>query len=112
VVGDYPHYHQQYLSWMVWGGPPMLASGLAMLLAPLLTFGVRRSRDGAVLALAMIGPLAVSFLAGSYLLHTVMVLGYVMTLALTSALARESAASEWRVRENEAAGASRDVARA
>lgn len=90
TIGDFPHFHQQYLSWLVWGGPLMLISGLLMLLAPLLTFGVRRSRDGAVLALAMILPLGVSFMAATNLLHTVMLLGYVTTLSLLYALSRQS----------------------
>ena len=96
VVGDFPHFHQQYLSWLIWGGPLMLASGLAMLFAPLFTFGVRASRNGAVLALAMVGPLAISFLSGSFLLHTVMVMGYVLTLSLLYALARASQSPDWR----------------
>ncbi len=96
VVGNFPHFHQQYLSWLIWGGPLMLASGLAMLFAPLVTFGVRASRNGAVLALAMVGPLAISFLSGSFLLHTVMVMGYVMSLSLLYALARESRSPDWR----------------
>jgi hypothetical protein len=94
ITGDFPHFHQQYLSWLVWGGPVMLVSGLAMLFGPLFTFGVRRSQDAAILALAMIAPLAVSFLAATNLLHTVMLLGYVMTLAFLHALARESLRSD------------------
>lgn len=88
--GSFGHYHQQYLSWLVWGGPVMLVSGLAMLFAPLVTFGVARSRDNAVLALAMIGPLAIAFCAATTLLHTVMVLGYAATLGLFHALSREA----------------------
>jgi hypothetical protein len=110
VIGDFPHYHEQYLSWLVWGGPLMLVSGLLMLFAPLMVFGVRKSRDGAVLALAMIGPVAVSFLAGSYLLHTVMVLGYVTTLALLYALARERAPFGWRMPRSDAVDASGEMA--
>lgn len=91
AVGDFPNFHQQYLSWLVWGGPLMLLSGLVMLFAPLFTFAPRRSQDGAILALAMIAPLGVSFLAATNLLHTVMVLGYAMSLALLHALARQDA---------------------
>ena len=90
LEGSFDHYHQQYLSWLVWGGPLMLLSGLAMLFAPLVTFHPAQSRDNAVLALAMIGPLAIVFLAATSLLHTVMVLGYAVTLALFHALARQS----------------------
>jgi hypothetical protein len=94
INGDFPHYHEQYLSWLIWGGPLMLISGLVMLFAPLVTFAPRRSQDGAILTLAMIAPIAVSFLAATNLLHTVMLLGYVMTLGLLHALARERLRAE------------------
>lgn len=89
--GDFPHFHQQYISWLIWGGVVVLASGMVLLLAPLATFGVRRSRDGAILALAMIVPPAVYFLIETYLTHTTTILGYPLVLALYHAMSAPTA---------------------
>ena len=90
--GDLPHFHQQYMTWLVGGGAILLISGLAMLLSPLAAFGVRRGPDAAILALAAIGPPAVYFLTETFLNHSTNLLAYTMVLSLFHVMSRQSAA--------------------
>ncbi len=90
LAGQYPNFHQQYLSWLIWGGPLMLLSGLLMLVSPLLTFGIRGSRDASILALAIIAPVLLDGFAVTLFHRTLTVAGWGLCFALIYALAREA----------------------
>lgn len=62
------HVHNQYLSWLVWGGLPVLVSGLLFLAAPLVAIvGVKDRWRRAVLIATVVGPMPLSLTADTFL---------------------------------------------
>lgn len=69
-LGRHPHVHNQYLSWIIWGGLPALLSGIGFLVAPL--FVVLRMTDTwakGIMLIAILGPLPLSQLTDTFYRH-------------------------------------------
>lgn len=88
LAGRNYHVHNQYLSWMIWGGVFSLISGLAYLVSASIMPVLRGRREGLILALAATGVLAANFFTDTLLHHPFVYIQHAMALALFFGLGR------------------------
>ena len=63
----YKHAHNQYLSWLIWGGIPMLVLGLIFLLSPVIILGKAITFDRFVVILATTIMMSIAIIFDSFL---------------------------------------------
>lgn len=88
ISAPYYHTHNQYFSWMLWGGVVSLITGLGFMIAPSIGALQSKSRDGLMLAMAVTGVIGLNFLSDSLLYHEFVVIEYSLCLGLFFALGR------------------------
>lgn len=94
------HIHNQYFSWLIWGGIVSLVSGVAFLISASIAPLSSRSRDGLILVIAATGVLAVNSISDSLLYHLYANIEYILVLGLFYGLGRAS----WADQKNDQSG--------
>jgi len=82
------HIHNQYFSWMIWGGVISLISGTAYLVSPSIALLISPTRDGLILSLAISGIIAVNSISDSLLYHDYVNVEFILALGLFYGLGR------------------------
>ena len=88
LSAPWPHVHNQYLSWMIWGGVTSLVSGVGFFIAASVAPALSRSKDAYAIIIATAGIFLVNSFTDTLLYHPDVDIQYFLGIAMFFALGR------------------------